>query len=51
MNSEPEEDEADLSNIAREGENFVRERLASQLGRQPTDEEVDEWLREHTESY
>ena len=51
MSSESDEKKADLSSFANEEENFVRERLSSELGRQPTQEEVDEWLREHTESY
>jgi hypothetical protein len=51
MSSESDEKKADLSSVANEEENFVRERLSSELGRQPTQEEVDEWLREHTESY
>ena len=44
-----EDDE--LENVAAEGEQFVREQLQKELGREPTDEEVNEWLREHTESY
>ena len=51
MSSESDEKKADLSSVANEEENFVRERISSELGRQPTQEEVDEWLREHTESY
>ena len=51
MSSEPDEEQSDLSSVASEEEDFVRERLGSELGRQPTQEEVDEWLREHTESY
>ena len=41
----------ELSGAAREGESFVREKLKEELGREPTSEEIDEWLREHTESY
>jgi len=44
-------DDDELENVAAEGEEFVRERLQEELGREPTDEEVSEWLREHTESY
>jgi hypothetical protein len=51
MTSESDEIKSDLSSVASEEQNFVRERLSSELGRQPTQEEVDEWLREHTESY
>jgi hypothetical protein len=51
MSSEPEEEKSDLSSVASAEEDFVRERLSAELGRQPTQEEMDEWLREHTESY
>jgi DNA-directed RNA polymerase specialized sigma subunit len=29
----------------------VRQRLREELQREPTDEEVDQWLRRHTEGY
>ena len=45
------DDGDDLENAAADGEQFVRERLQEELGREPTDDEVNEWLREHTESY
>jgi hypothetical protein len=51
MSSEPKEEKPDLASVGSEGEDFVRERLGSELGRPPTQDEVDEWLREHTESY
>ena len=51
MNSKRDENKSDLSDVASEEEDFVRDRLSSELGRQPTQEEVDEWLREHTEGY
>ena len=51
MSSESDENKSDLSGVVSEEQNFVRERLSSELGRQPTQEEVDEWLREHMESY
>lgn len=41
----------ELQEAGREGERFVRERLENELGHPPTDEEVNDWLREHTESY
>ena len=46
-----ENPESPLSEVALEEEKFVRERLKEELGREPTREELDEWLREHTESY
>lgn len=45
------DDEHALENAAAEEEQFVRERLRQELGRDPTEEEVSAWLREHTESY
>jgi hypothetical protein len=33
----------------RDEETFVREKLKEELGREPTREEIDEGLREHTE--
>ncbi|HZN11295.1 MAG TPA: hypothetical protein VFC61_06445 [Blastocatellia bacterium] len=36
---------------AREEREFVRERVRAELGREPTEAEVDDWLRQHTESY
>ncbi len=46
-----EQEENDLSEAVREEESFVREKLKEELNREPTKEEIDEWLREHTESY
>ncbi len=40
-----------LKAAARDSREYVRERLREELGREPSDEEVSEWLREHTESY
>ena len=41
----------ELNSIAQEEREFVRQSLATELGREPTEEELNEWLREHTESY
>jgi hypothetical protein len=46
-----EDESSELTEVAQEEEEFVRERLMEELGREPTQEELDEWLREHTESY
>ncbi len=40
-----------LAAAAREEEDFVRQQLKEKLGRDPSEEELSEWLREHTESY
>jgi DNA-directed RNA polymerase specialized sigma subunit len=44
-------DDSELDETVREEAEFLRDKLREQLGREPTDEEVNEWLREHTESY
>ena len=40
-----------LEEVAREEQEFVRQALREKLGRDPTEDELNEWLREHTESY
>ena len=40
-----------LSDAVRAEQEFVRERLRADLGREPTNEEMNEWLREQTEGY
>jgi len=44
-------DDVGLADVARAETEFLREQLRSELGREPTEEELNEWLREHTESY
>ena len=44
-------DDSELVDAAQAETEFVRQRLRAELGRDPTEEELDEWLREHTESY
>lgn len=43
--------DADLEDAARAEREYVKERLREELQREPTEEEVDQWLREHTEGY
>jgi hypothetical protein len=49
----PAGDAADdsLDDAARVEQDYLRQRLRDELGREPTDEELNEWLREHTEGY
>ena len=49
----PAGDDADnsLDEAARVEQDYLRQRLRDELGREPTDEELNEWLREHTEGY
>ena len=49
--SSPDDSQADLVSIASDERDFIRETLRAELGREPSEEELNEWLREHTESY
>ncbi len=40
-----------LEDVARAEQEFLRQRLREELKREPTEEELSEWLREHTEGY
>jgi hypothetical protein len=46
-----DDNDAGLKDAARDGQEYVRQRLLEELKREPTEEEMDEWLREHTEGY
>ena len=46
-----DDNQNELANVASDEREFVKQTLAAELGREPTDEELNEWLREHTESY
>jgi hypothetical protein len=45
------EPDPDLEEAVQEEYEYLRNRLQEELGREPTDEELDEWLRRHTEAY
>jgi hypothetical protein len=47
----PEGEDASLNDAAKGERDYVRRRLRDDLGREPSEEEVDEWLRHHTEGY
>jgi hypothetical protein len=40
-----------LEDAARDEREVAAARLGEELGRDPSDEEIDEWLRRHTEGY
>ncbi len=40
-----------LDEAAKGEREYVRRRLRDEIGREPSEEEVDEWLRRHTEGY
>ncbi len=51
----PEADDADggnsLEDAARDEREYVRERLRRELDREPTEDEISDFLRKHTEGY
>ena len=53
QNKEPEtaDDNGKLEDIAQTEHEYLHQRLREDLGREPTEEELDEWLRQHTEGY
>jgi hypothetical protein len=40
-----------LAEVAETEHQYLHERLRAELGREPTEAELDEWLRRHTEGY
>jgi hypothetical protein len=40
-----------LGDVVRSEHEYLHQRLRDELGREPTEEELDEWLRQHTEGY
>ena len=40
-----------LEDVARTEHDYLLQRLRDELGREPTEAELDEWLRQHTEGY
>lgn len=49
--AEPDDADAPLDDAARSEREYVRQRLREELKREPTEREMDEWLRQHTEGY
>lgn len=45
------ENDSSLESLIGDEQNLARERLRKELGREPTQEEADEWLNAHTEGY
>ncbi len=50
-NDKPEDEAAGLADVAQTEHEYLHERLRQELGREPTEEELDDWLRQHTEGY
>ena len=40
-----------LEDVAQFEHDYLHKRLREDLGREPTEEELDDWLRQHTEGY
>jgi hypothetical protein len=49
--TEPNESDTTLGDAARSEREYVRQRLREELKREPTELELDEWVRRHTEGY
>jgi hypothetical protein len=47
----PGDGDASLEEAAEREREYLRGRLRDELRRDPTEEELNEWLREHTEGY
>jgi len=48
--TDPDED-GPLDDAAQSEREYVRQRLREELKREPSEQELDEWLRQHTEGY
>ena len=51
VNEEPKGKDLSLEAAARKEQDYVRQRLQKELGREPTREETDKWLSEQTEGH
>jgi hypothetical protein len=53
QNKDPADTDKDgkLEDVAQTEHEYLHERLREELGREPTEAELDEWLRQHTEGY
>lgn len=55
MSTENEKNEVgaspELEEVFETEHQYLHQRLREELGREPTEEELDEWLRQHTEGY
>jgi hypothetical protein len=47
----PIENAHELEDVAETEHKYLHERLREELAREPTEEELNEWLRQHTEGY
>ena len=47
----PNDENEELAEVAETEHEYLVERLRKELGREPSEAELDEWLRQHTEGY
>jgi DNA-directed RNA polymerase specialized sigma subunit len=47
----PSQSDSSLEALVNQEQNVARRKLQKELGREPTQEEIDRWLQAHTESY
>ena len=50
-NTNHNDETPELAEVAENEHEYLVERLRKELGREPTEAELDEWLRQHTEGY
>jgi len=48
-NDDPTANGTELGAVAETEHEYLHQRLRKELGREPTEDELDEWLRQHTE--
>ena len=48
---ESKNESSELKDVAATEHDYLKERLKQELGREPTEEELDDWLRQRTEGY
>ena len=53
QNKDPENEDGSskLEDVAQTEHAYLHQRLREDLGREPTEKELDDWLRQHTEGY
>jgi hypothetical protein len=49
--NQPEEQDTALDDVAEDEREYVRQRLRAEFKRDPSEQELDEWLRQHTEGH
>ncbi|HKP45509.1 MAG TPA: hypothetical protein VJT50_02850 [Pyrinomonadaceae bacterium] len=50
-NNDADNQNSELNEVARDERESLKQQLRQEVGREPTTEELDDWLRQHTEGY